>query len=187
MSWCRGDRRDRRAGWRGPVLRAVLLLAAGVAAGCSSSPGPSYRDEGAVYSPRVVSHGAPVPRGGGRPKVGKPYNVGGRIYVPRHEPGYNRNGIASWYGRDFHGRLTANGEVYDIDGLSAAHPTLPLPSFVRVTNLDSNRSILVRVNDRGPFKPGRIIDLSKRAAHELGFLRQGTVRVNVRYLGPAPL
>ena len=72
-------------------------------------------------------------------------------------------------------------------GLLAAHPILPLPSFVRVTNLDSNRSIVVRVNDRGPFKPGRIIDLSKRAAHELGFLRQGTVRVNVRYLGPAPL
>jgi rare lipoprotein A len=170
----------------GPALRAALLLAAGVAAGCSS-PGPSYRDEGAVYSPRVVSHGAAVPRGGGRHKLGKPYNVGGRIYVPRHEPGYNRNGIASWYGRDFHGRLTANGEVYDMDRLSAAHPTLPLPSFVRVTNLDSNRSIVVRVNDRGPFKPGRIIDLSKRAAHELGFLRQGTARVNVRYLGPAPL
>ena len=170
----------------GAALRVVLLLGASVAVGCSS-PGPSYRDEGALYFPRVVSHGALVPRGGGRQKVGKPYKVGGRIYVLRHEPGYNRNCIASRYGRDFHGCLTANGEVYDMDGLSAPHPNLPLPSFVRVTNLDSNRSIVVRVNDRGPFKPGRIIDLSKRAAHELGFLRHGTARVNVRYLGPAPL
>ena len=92
-----------------------------------------------------------------------------------------------WYGREFHGRLTATGEVYDMNGISAAHPTLQLTSFVRVTNLESNRSIVVRVNDRGPFKPGRIIDLSKRAAHELGFLRHGTALVNVRYLGPAPL
>lgn len=160
-------------------------MAATVLSACSS--GPSYRDEGAGYSPRVVSHGEPVPRGGGRFKLGKPYRVGGRIYVPRHEPDYNRNGIASWYGHDFHGRLTANGEVYDMHALSAAHPTLPLPSWVQVTNLETNRSIVVRVNDRGPFKPGRIIDLSKRAAHKLGFLRQGTAQVNVRYLGPARL
>lgn len=166
------------------MVAAGLLAMTGLVSGCSNS---SYRDEGAVYSPRVVSYGEPVPRGGGRFKLGKPYRVGGRIYVPQHEPGYDRNGIASWYGLDFHGRKTANGEVYDMDGLSGAHPTLPLPSYVRVTNLDTRRSIVVRINDRGPFKPGRIIDVSKRAAHQLGFLRQGTARVNVRYLGPAPL
>lgn len=181
----RGGAFDRWAG--GPrqfVATGFVLVVAGLVAGCSSS---SYRDEGAGYSPRVVRYGEPVPRGGGRFKLGSPYRVGGRIYVPRHDSNYNRNGIASWYGRDFHGRKTANGEVYDMDAVSAAHPTLPLPSFVRVTNLETNRSMVVRINDRGPFKPGRIIDLSKRAAHELGFLRQGTARVNVRYLGPAPL
>jgi len=139
------------------------------------------------YSPRVVAFGQPVPKGGGQFKLGSPYVVAGVQYVPRHEPRYDRNGIASWYGEDFHGRLTANGEVYDMDALSAAHPTLPLPSMVRVTNLATGQTIDLRINDRGPFKPGRIIDLSRRAAHSLGILRQGTARVRVRYLGPAPL
>ncbi len=171
-------------GFRRLVAPVCVMVVAGLVSACSKS---SYRDEGASYSPRVVSYGEPVPRGGGRFKLGSPYRVGGRIYVPRHDPSYDRNGIASWYGIDFHGRKTANGEVYDMDAVSAAHPTLPLPSYVRVTNLENNRSIVVRVNDRGPFKPGRIIDLSKRAAHQLGFIRQGTARVNVRYLGPARL
>lgn len=177
-----GDRSSGRV--RRFVAPVSVIVAAALVSACSNS---TYRDEGAGYSPRVVSYGEPVPRGGGRFKLGSPYRVGGRIYVPRHDPSYDRNGIASWYGRDFHGRKTANGEVYDMDAMSAAHPTLPLPSYVRVTNLENNRSIVVRVNDRGPFKPGRIVDLSKRAAHQLGFLRQGTARVNVRYLGPARL
>ena len=139
------------------------------------------------YSPRVTQLGMPVPKGGGRRKLGSPYTIKGITYVPRHDPTYDRVGIASWYGEDFHGRLTANGEVYDMHDLSAAHPTLPLPSFVRVTNMSNGRSVVVRVNDRGPFARGRIIDLSNRAARELGFARRGTAQVRVTYLREAPL
>ena len=159
----------------------AALAIGGTMAGCSQDP------TNTGYSPRVVPFGQPVPKGGGRYKLGRPYMVAGRQYVPRHEPGYDQTGIASWYGRDFHGRLTANGEVFDMDGMSAAHPTLPLPSMVRVTNIATGRSIIVRVNDRGPFKPGRIIDLSRQAAHTLGMLQAGVARVRVRYMGPAPL
>ena len=113
--------------------------------------------------------------------------MAGLTYTPRVEPGYDRVGVASWYGKLFHGRLTANGEVYDMGALSAAHPTLPLPSYVQVTNLQNGRHIIVRVNDRGPYARGRIIDLSREAARVLGFERQGTTRVRVRYLGPAPI
>ena len=169
------------------VAGVGLLVAMVLVAGCSRPQYREYRDEGAGYSPRVVAHGEPVPKGGGRFKLGSPYRVGNRVYVPRHEPDYSKSGIASWYGDAFHGRLTANGEVYDMNRLSAAHPTLPLPSFVEVVNLETGRRLVLRVNDRGPFKPGRIIDVSQRAAAELGFLRQGTARVHVRYLGPAPL
>jgi rare lipoprotein A len=111
--------------------------------------------------------------------------VAGRTFVPRHEPDYDRIGIASWYGDDFHGRLTANGEIYDMHRLTAAHPTLPLPSLVRVTNLDNGHSLVVRVNDRGPFVKDRIIDLSKASARYLGIAHRGTGRVRVTYLGPA--
>ena len=98
---------------------------------------------------------------------------------------YREIGVASWYGHPFHGRKTANGEVYDMHGMTAAHPTLPLPSIARVTNLENGRSITVRVNDRGPFAKRRIIDLSRRAAWELGFKDQGTAEVEVEYLGLA--
>jgi rare lipoprotein A len=108
-------------------------------------------------------------------------------YVPREEPGYDRTGTASWYGADFHGRATANGERYDMDALTAAHPTLPLPSYVTVTNLANNRTVLVRVNDRGPYVGGRILDLSRAAARALGYETQGTAQVRVRYAGRAPL
>jgi rare lipoprotein A len=125
-----------------------------------------------------------VPIGpGGEYKVGRPYVVLGVRYVPGVDPDYDEAGIASWYGADFAGLLTANGETYDMNALTAAHKTLPLPSYVRVTNLDNGRSLVVRVNDRGPFVNGRIIDMSRRSAQLLGFERAGTARVRVRVLG----
>jgi rare lipoprotein A len=139
------------------------------------------------YSPRVVEEGEPVPKGGGIYRVGKPYSVNGRTYVPAANPSYRAEGMASWYGRDFHGRLTANGEVYDMHSISAAHTTLPLPSYVRVTNLDNGRSIVVRVNDRGPYHRNRLIDLSIGTAKALDFYSRGLARVRVEYVGPAPL
>ncbi len=138
-------------------------------------------------SRRLVSYGNPVRKGGGTYKIGSPYKISGRWYSPRSQPRYDRIGRASWYGRDFHGRKTANGELYDLNALSAAHPTLPLPSLVYVTNLANNRTILVRVNDRGPYAHNRIIDLSRRVADVLDFRRQGIARVRVRYYGRAPL
>jgi rare lipoprotein A len=133
----------------------------------------------------VVGEGRPVPKGGGRFMVGQPYEVKGQTYVPKEDPNYNRSGLASWYGSAFHGRLTANGEVYDSDHLSAAHPTFPLPSYARVTNIDNGTSVIVRVNDRGPYHPGRIIDVSDKTAEMLDMKRIGTAKVNVQYVGRA--
>jgi rare lipoprotein A len=115
-------------------------------------------------------------------KIGKPYQVDGVWYYPKADMDYDETGIASWYGPGFHGQYTANGEIYDQNGLTAAHKTLPLPSMVRVTNLDNGRSIVVRVNDRGPFVNGRIIDLTRRDAQLLGFIDQGTAKVRVQVL-----
>ncbi len=115
-------------------------------------------------------------------KVGKPYQIKGTWYYPAEDYAYDETGIASWYGTKFHGRATANGEVFDMNGLSAAHRTLPMPSFVRVTDLESGRSLNLRVNDRGPFARGRIIDLSRRAAQLLGYEAKGTARVRVQIL-----
>lgn len=126
-------------------------------------------------------------RGGGLYKVGKPYQIAGRWYVPREEPGYDQIGLASWFGAGFHGRRTANGEIFDMESLTAAHPTLPMPSYVSVTNVANGRTLLVRVNNRGPFAHERIIDLSMRAARELGLEKRGTGEVRVKYIGPAPL
>jgi rare lipoprotein A len=117
--------------------------------------------------------------------IGAPYRVAGKTYIPRDNPRYSAIGQASWYGSAFHGRLTANGEVYDVNGLTAAHPTLPLPSYARVTNLQNGRSIVVRVNDRGPFAADRIIDLSSRVADILDVKNEGTAKVKVDYVGPA--
>lgn len=142
---------------------------------------------GVASSPRVVPEGQPIPKGGGRDMVGKPYVVAGRTYVPHPGKGYDREGWASWYGSAFHGRLTANGEVFDRESIAAAHPTLPLPSYVRVTNIVNNRSMVVRVNDRGPYERDRVIDLSERAADALGFHRKGTGRVRVQFVGRASL
>ncbi|MFT3726791.1 MAG: septal ring lytic transglycosylase RlpA family protein [Terricaulis sp.] len=130
--------------------------------------------------------------GQGRPswleteRVGQPYQANGRWYVPTPEPGYSVNGVASWYGPNFHGQRGANGEVYDQEAMTAAHPTLPLNSLVQVTNLANGREVIVRVTDRGPFVGDRVIDLSHAAAQVLGYDSTGTARVNVRYLGPAP-
>jgi len=144
-------------------------------------------DEADKLSPRVVEYGDPVPKGGGVRKIGSPYVVAGRTVVPKADPDYDRAGVASWYGAKFHGRKTANGEIYDMDALTAAHPTLPLPSYVKVTHLANNRSLIVRVNDRGPFARDRVIDLSRRAAKLLGLKKNGTGPVRVSFLKPAPL
>lgn len=139
------------------------------------------------YSPRVVQLGEPVPKGGGVYKIGNPYKIAGEWYTPKVDPYYDRRGIASWYGEEFHGRRTANGEVYDMYALSAAHPTMPLPSYAEVTNMRNGRRLIVRVNDRGPYKHDRIIDLSKKVAQLLDVYRNGTAPVRVRYVGKAPL
>jgi rare lipoprotein A len=120
-------------------------------------------------------------------KVGNAYQVAGIWYYPKEQPDYDETGIASWYGADFHGMLTANGEVFDRNAISGAHPTLPMPVNVRVTNLQNGRSLVIRVNDRGPFINGRVIDLSEHAADLLGFRTNGTARVRVTYLGRADL
>jgi rare lipoprotein A len=139
---------------------------------------------GVKASPRLVASG-PVPKGGGRYMVGKPYVVKGKTFVPKENPGYDKVGVASWYGDAFHGRMTANGELYDKEHLSAAHPTLPLPSYARVTNLNTGSSVIVRINDRGPFHKGRIIDLSRKTADMLDMKHSGTGEVRVQYIGPA--
>ncbi len=123
----------------------------------------------------------------GQAIVGKPYQVNGKWYYPRNDPTYQRVGEASWYGADFHGRLTANGEVYNMNLLTAAHPTMPLPSYARVTNLKNGSSLIVRVNDRGPFMKDRIIDLSKQAAEILGYASAGVTNVKVEYISAAPV
>lgn len=141
---------------------------------------------GVKASPRVAS-GSKIRRGGGRNQIGKPYKVKNKWYKPKEDPDYVKVGRASWYGSAFHGRLTANGEVYDMTHLTAAHPTMPLPSYARVTNTANGRSVIVRVNDRGPFASNRIIDMSEKAAEMLDYKHHGTAKVKVEYVGRAPL
>ena len=138
-------------------------------------------------SPKVVADGQPVPKGGGQYLVGHPYSVAGHMYYPREVESYTAVGMASWYGAAFHGRRTANGEVYDMASLTAAHPTLPLPCYARVTNLENGYSVIVRVNDRGPYHGGRVMDVSSRTADVLGFKGEGTAKIKVEYVGSAPL
>jgi rare lipoprotein A len=170
------------------VLAVAAMALAACSAGTSSKSISRYDARtGVSASPRVIWDGRPIPKGGGRYKIGAPYKVSGRWYVPQEDRDYDRVGIASWYGADFHGRKTANGEIFDMTALAAAHPTLPLPSYACVTNLENGRTILVRINDRGPYANSRIIDLSRQAASVLGFSTQGLARVRVRYAGLAPL
>jgi rare lipoprotein A len=175
----------------GGVARVVVAAALCLTlANCASSSKFASRVDpkyGVSSSPRVVEYGEPVPKGGGTYRVGKPYMVAGRMYVPQEDVDYREEGLASWYGDDFHGRLTANGEVFDMDGLSAAHPTLPMPCYARVTNLSNGKSLIVRVNDRGPYAANRLIDLSHKAAELLDFKGNGIARVRVEYVGRAPL
>lgn len=176
----------------GRTGRLACLVGVGAAlAACSSTEQLAPKFSEAEYgksSPRVVNGSKKVPDGGGRYMVGKPYRVAGKTYVPQDNPeGYTTTGTASWYGANFHGRQTANGEVYDMGDLTAAHPTLPLPSYVRVTNLGNGRSVIVRVNDRGPFSRSRVIDVSSATASMLDFKRAGTAKVQVDYIGPAQM
>jgi len=173
---------------------ATAVAAAALLASCATAPPKpakrskeyfSEKEYGVKASPRVVQYGQPVPQGGGRYMVGKPYTVKGRVYKPFEHKRYTAVGYASWYGSAFHGRYTANGEVYDMDGFSAAHPTMPLPSYARVTNLRNGRSITVRVNDRGPYASDRVMDLSSRTAEVLDMKHHGTAKVKVEYIGPA--
>jgi rare lipoprotein A len=129
----------------------------------------------------------PVPRGGGKFHVGKPYQVAGNWFTPKAQPGYDRKGAASWYGEAFHRRKTSNGEFFDMNMLTAAHPTLPLPSYAQVTNLENGKTVVVRINDRGPFVGTRIIDLSKKAAEALDYKRKGKAKVRVQWIANAPL
>jgi rare lipoprotein A len=173
----------------GAMARSLMVLLIG---GASLAACATVQPRYSAYAPKAEAQPAEAPRPappptGGRRKVGSPYQVGGVWYVPRDQPGYNQIGTASWYGADFHRRPTANGEIFDMNAITAAHTTLPLPSIVEVTNLGNGRKLQVRVNDRGPFVGGRIIDLSRAAALELGYQRAGTARVRVRYVGPAPL
>ena len=175
----------------GPLRAGVFVLAAAAVAACSSAPEPkskfSPKKYGVKGSPKVVAAGKPVPKGGGRYVVGKKYKIAGKWYYPKHEPNYKKTGLASWYGPTFHGRKTANGEIFDRNALTAAHTTMPLPSYARVTNTQNGRSMIVRVNDRGPFHGNRVIDLSERVANMLGTKSQGVGKVKVEYIGKAPL
>ncbi len=173
-----------RAAVRLTALGLGCLALANCSSGLSSKVDPRY---GVLSSARVVDPGQDVPKGGGVYRVGAPYVIAGRTYVPQEDSHYSDVGLASWYGDDFHGRYTANGEIFDMNAITAAHPTLPLPCYVRVTNLRNQRSIIVRVNDRGPYVGNRVIDLSVRTAKLLGFYGEGVAKVKVEYVGRAPL
>jgi rare lipoprotein A len=174
------------------ALRSIAAFVAGMSllltvlslVGCSSK---MKRDPFAGIGSPMYKGSGPLPKGGGRYVVGEPYEVAGMWFYPKEEPGYDKTGTASWYGPQFHRRMTSNGEWFDMEYMSAAHPTLPLPSYAQVTNLENGRQIVVRVNDRGPFVDSRIIDLSKKSADALGFRQRGTAPVRVQYIGPAPL
>ncbi len=179
-------------------LLVLMALAGPVIAACGSAANIidvphvkraafTEKEFGVKASPRVTTARNP-PKGGGRQLVGKPYTVRGETYTPLENPmGYQASGTASWYGNDFHGRQTANGEIFSATAISGASPVLPLPSYVRVTNLDNGRSMVVRVNDRGPYLHGRVMDLSYRAAEILGYANKGIGNIAVSYIGPAPL
>jgi rare lipoprotein A len=182
-----------RRRWRGAAIQGLTAVAL---AGCATQTAQQHYKHGHEYfsqakyghaSPKVVADGQPVPRGGGQYLVGRPYTIAGHTYYPSENASYSAVGMASWYGAAFHGRRTANGEVYDMASFTAAHPTMPLPSYARVTNLGNSYSIIVRVNDRGPYHGGRVMDVSSRVADVLDFKGAGTARIKVEYVGPAPM
>ena len=170
----------------------VALAAASVAPNSPNSPAAlatTTQDWATVpaASTSTIAFAQPDLRGAGHLLVGAPYEVAGNWYTPQHDPTYDQIGLASWYGESFRGQLTANGEVFDDGALTAAHPTLPLPCYARVTNTTNNRSIMVRVNDRGPFSSRRMIDVSARTAELLDFKETGVATVRVEYVAPARL
>lgn len=167
-------------------VSCILLAMSVTISGCSTQRSASRDPFAGTGSPYYKGKG-PIPMGGGRYHIGEPYQVAGRWFTPKEQPNYDKTGPASWYGEAFNRRMTSNGEWFDMDRLTAAHPTLPLPSYAMVTNVSNGATIIVRINDRGPFVGPRIIDLSKQSASMLGFKRQGTAKVRVQYIGPAPL
>jgi rare lipoprotein A len=175
----------RVAGRRGAAA-AMLVGCAFAFAGCNTTS-QSAAAPPAPPSSAVASAGDVIPPGGGRQMVGRPYTIAGRTYTPQLDPDYRATGLASWYGGGFHGRRTANGEIFDMNDLTAAHPTMPLPSYARVTNTGTGQSLIVRVNDRGPFHGNRVIDVSRRTADLLGIRRAGVGSVSVEYVGRAPV
>ena len=153
-------------------------------AAVSASFGPAFPTPTTRIEPARSLMTAPT--GLAAPYAGPPYQVAGKWYVPAYEPNYDEVGIASWYGPTFHGKDAASGEVFDEMAMTAAHPTLPIPSLVRVTNLENGKSVVVRLNDRGPFIDDRLIDLSRAAGKALDMHDKGTAKVRVQYVGPAP-
>jgi rare lipoprotein A len=173
---------------RGSGKFAVCFAVAATLSACGSAPKqngtlPSSSSWWSWPSPSPTAGTSQQPPGYYY-KVGKPYQIAGTWYYPKEDWGYDETGIASWYGQQFHGRYTADGEIFDLNSLTAAHRTLPLPCVVRVTNLENGRSIKLRVNDRGPYARGRIIDVSRRAAQLLGFEGIGTAKVRVQIMVP---
>ncbi|MBU4433944.1 MAG: septal ring lytic transglycosylase RlpA family protein [Alphaproteobacteria bacterium] len=168
--------------WRGVRGLTLMALAAVSLAACATPTPRLDIGHSVASSPR-----GPMTSPSGKPLRGteKPYQIKGTWYYPQESPDYDVKGIGSWYGEQFHNRRTSNGEIFDMNIPSAAHKTLPLPCLVEVTNLDNGRKMLLRVNDRGPFVGDRVIDLSRAAAEQLGYRRQGVARVRVRYVGPA--
>ena len=157
------------------VLIAFLLISGGLLSSCTTGT-PELSGLSPQAQAKIIKDY------GGIYKVGNPYKIGDRWYYPKEDYNYSETGIASWYGEDFNGKLTANGERYNMNTLTAAHRTLPLPSIVKVTNLQNGRSVVLRVNDRGPYVKDRIIDLSKRGAQLLGYMGQGTTKVKVEIM-----
>ena len=155
------------------LISSVVLL--GLLAACSSNA-PTRIGTGRYPNDGELPQG----KQGVERKIGNPYKVAGKWYYPQEQPGYDETGHASWYGKDFHGKKTANGEYFNMNALTAAHKTLPLPTFVKVTNLSNGRTIILRVNDRGPFVGTRLIDVSRRGAQLLGFEKQGVTKVRIQ-------
>lgn len=161
---------------------SLLLFSGLLLSGCTEVEYGSHLFKSSSYNPSTSTAPTGGPLQQGNFKVGKPYTVNGTVYRPQESYDYLETGIASWYGPGFHGKKTASGEIYDNNELTAAHRTLQMPSFVRVTNLQNGKSVIVRINDRGPFAKGRIIDVSKRAAELLDMTRAGTAQVKVEMM-----
>ena len=159
-------------------LAATMLLALMLLAACGGGNDTRRASVASTGQAKAPPTGIPY-------KLGKPYTVAGVRYVPRDDRSYDRTGMASWYGKGFHGKPTATGRRFNMYEMTAAHTTLPTGTLVRVTNLENGRSVIVVIADRGPFSRKRIIDLSYAAAKHLGFVKQGTAKVRVTYLKPA--